>query len=191
MSYVQKVRDKFWITIGKPEKVFPARVEKYKQRGDSWKKEYDRGRRYTTPKGDEEYQFMNEQHSADSVPYEYIRETNKGSELSVLMPDRDVFVPFRHSFEKEDETVEIDYDLDQKNWYRWKEKEWRQTSEIVEEDEDSFFEENQTMIVFFAMGLFFLFSFYGYGEYLFSEMSRISENLRLAAEALEGAELPE
>ena len=180
MGLAQTVRDKFWVGIArKPAKVFPTRVVKYKKRGDNWKKEFDRGRKYTDPEtGEEEYQFMNEHHAADSVPYKYVRETSRGPELSVLMPDRDVFVPFRHSFElnNEDENkIELDYNLDQKNWYRWKENEWARTSQIVEEDNNSWLEENSTAIMVMMLGLGFLFSFYGFGEYIIGNLEQISQ----------------
>lgn len=192
MSVKQTIQDTFWAKImRKPGKVYPTRVEKYKKRGDGWKKEFDRGRKYTNPEtGEEEYQFLNEHHSADSVPYKYVRETSKGPELSVLMPDRDVFVPFRHSFETdEDGKIELDYNLDQKNWYRWKENQWERFSQIVEEDNSSWLEENGTALMWVMMGLGFLFSFYGFGEYIVGNLEQIAsgmpsdEALRELAEA--------
>jgi len=180
MSLKQTARDYLWVKLlRKPEKVYPARIEKYKKRGDTWKKEFDRGRKVTDPQtGDEEYEFLNEHNKADSVPYEYVRQTDKGPELSLLMPDRDVFIPFHHTFEKEGQGgINLEYSLDQKNWYRWKENEWQRTSQIVEEKKESWLKENSTAIMMVMMGLGFLFSFYGFGEYMMGNMDAIAQSM--------------
>lgn len=181
---ISGLAEKFWMKIGKPEKVYPVKVEKHKRRGEeNWVKQMDRGRTVVEDKG-KVFELMNEPHVNTKVPYSAFNNTADGSdEVTVLMPERDTVVPAETQIDPENEKIETV--VDTTAWETWAEQEFQDSAKIVETEEEKWWENRnvQAMMIFFGAGLFFVFLGVGYSYVINEAVMQELEKLRGSVDA--------
>lgn len=193
MGVLDNISKRFYMTIGKPEKVYPVSVEKYKRRGDDWVKVKDRGRTVTKEKG-KVFELMKENHIETNIPYSAFDKTSSGTdEATVLMPERDTVVPAKKNIKVEAEEGEtkgsIDLVVDIEAWENWAEQEFQDSAKIVETDEEAWWQDKtvQAMMIFFGAGLFFVFVGVGYSYAINEAVIQELQKLRGTVESREAA----
>jgi len=208
MGTIQNIMDRFWITVGKTEKVYPVQVEKYRVQGENIVFDsMDAGRTLVDDEGNKTFELKNEPYAEGMVSYQDFEETmDGGNRVALVMIDRDKFVPLRKNFdfsqetyldEEEQEMFEVDenaleYTLGVSTFLEWAEKDWQESSRIVETENAKWWQQEkfQAAILFVSAGLFFIFVGFAAGEtYLkdiAQEMSSLEQALKTAGSTLGG-----
>jgi len=119
MGWIQNFVDKFYMTIGKPEKVYPVKVEKHRIQGQNnfdgdladvniVKEGMDRGRTLVDDQGNMKFQLQNEPHAEGLVKYEdFNQDLEDTKHATVLMVDRQHFVPMPPQYQFVADTEDI------------------------------------------------------------------------------------
>jgi len=199
MGTIQNLADRFWMTIGKTEKVYPVTVEKHRVKGDTLVFDsMDRGRTLVDDSGQKTFELLNEPHAEGLVKYEDFEQTMGGSNrVAVAMIDRDKFVPMHknYNFDKEtylsDEILNeydveynaLEYTLGVSTFLEWAEKDWQDSSKIVETESEKWWQQEkfQAAILFVSAGLFFIFVGFAAGE---TYLKNLSEQMAQNTEAV-------
>lgn len=199
MGTIQNLADRFWMTIGKTEKVYPVSVEKHRVKGDTLVFDsMDRGRTLVDDSGQKTFELLNEPYAEGLVKYEDFEQTMGGSNrVTVAMIDRDKFVPLHknYDFSKEtylsDEILDeydvdynaLEYTLGVSTFLEWAESDWQDSSKIVETNSEEWWQQEkfQAAILFVSAGLFFIFVGFAAGE---TYLGKFSEQMAQNTEAL-------
>lgn len=196
MGTIQNLADRFWMTIGKTDKVYPVVVEKHRVKGDNTVvfDSMDRGRTLVDDEGQKTFELMNEPYAEGLVKYEDFQQTmGGGNRVSVAMIDRDKFVPLHknYNFDKDtylDQDVLDEYDVEYNaleytlgvsTFLEWAESDWQDSSRIVETQNDTWWQQEkfQAAILFVSAGLFFIFVGFAAGETFLKELSeKLAQN---------------
>jgi len=195
MGTIQNLADRFWMTIGKTEKVYPVVVEKHRVKGDTMVFDsMDRGRTLVDDDGDKTFELMNEPYAEGLVKYEDFEQTmGGGNRVTLAMIDRDKFVPMHkeYNFEKQtylDDNVLEEYDVEYNaleytlgvsTFLEWAENDWQDSSRIVETETEKWWQQEkfQAAILFVSAGLFFIFVGFAAGETYLKEIGeRLAQN---------------
>lgn len=185
MGFVNKITASFWIKVGKPEKVYPVKVNKYKRRGNDWIKQTDRGRTVEKDKG-KVFELMNEDHVETKIPYSAFNKRGDNlDEVDVLMPERDTVVPAETEISPEEE--KISKAVETTAWETWAEQEFEDSAEIVKTDEEPWYMDKRVhaLMIFFGAGLFFMFLGIGYSYVINEAVIQEIENLRTTIDAVD------
>jgi len=208
MGTIQNIMDRFWITVGKTEKVYPVQVEKYRVQGENIVFDsMDAGRTLVDDEENKTFELKNEPYAEGMVSYQDFEETmDGGNRVALVMIDRDKFVPLRKNFdfsqetyldEEEQEMFEVDenaleYTLGVSTFLEWAEKDWQESSRIVETENAKWWQQEkfQAAILFVSAGLFFIFVGFAAGETylkdLVEQMSNLEQALKTAGSTLGG-----
>lgn len=189
MGTIQNLADRFWMTIGKTEKVYPVTVEKHRVKGDTLVFDsMDRGRTLVDDSGQKTFELLNEPYAEGLVKYEDFEQTMGGSNrVAVAMIDRDKFVPMHKNYNFDKETYLSDDILDEYNveynaleytlgvstFLEWAESDWQDSSKIVETNSEKWWQQEkyQASILFVSAGLFFIFVGFAAGETYLGEFA--------------------
>lgn len=190
MGLIQNFVDKFYMRIGKPEKVYPVKVEKHRIQGQKDPSEIDgdvnivlegmdRGRTLVDDNGNMKFELLNEQHAEGLVKYEDFNQDLGDSKYAcVLMVDRKNFVPAQRtwSFDEDFEgsgVSELEYVLKTPRMKEMAINQFEEDSKIVETDEDKWWEnpKMQSAILFVGAGLFFVLASFAQGELYFKDLA--------------------
>lgn len=201
MGILQNFTDKIFMTIGKPEKVFPVKVEKHRVVNDSkgeptLKLEgLDRGRTLVDENGNKKFELLNERRAEGLVKYEDFNQ-DLGSEkyVSIAVTDRDTIVPLERSYnyvknieENEKNVNALEYALVTNRLKEWAISDYEQSAKIVETDNKEWWEQPklQAAMLFAGAGLFFIFLGYAAGEVLIPDLlEALQENTEATRELL-------
>jgi len=189
MGTIQNLADRFWMTIGKTEKVYPVVVEKHRVKGDTLVFDsMDRGRTLVDDSGQKTFELLNEPYAEGLVKYEDFEQTMGGTNrVAVAMIDRDKFVPMHKNYNFDKETylsddildeynVEynaLEYTLGDSTFLEWAESDWQDSSKIVETNSEEWWQQEkfQAAILFVSAGLFFIFVGFAAGETYLGEFA--------------------
>jgi len=189
MGTIQNLADRFWMTIGKTEKVYPVVVEKHRVKGDTLVFDsMDRGRTLVDDSGQKTFELLNEPYAEGLVKYEDFEQTMGGTNrVAVAMIDRDKFVPMHKNYNFDKETYLSDDILDEYNveynaleytlgvstFLEWAESDWQDSSKIVETNSEEWWQQEkfQAAILFVSAGLFFIFVGFAAGETYLGEFA--------------------
>lgn len=192
MGTMQNIADRFWMTIGKTEKVYPVIVEKHRVKGDDVVYDSrDRGRTLVNDQGRKTFELKGEPYAEGLVKYEDFEETMEGNNrVNIVMIDRDKFVPLKKNYnfsqetyiDEDDEILEtvevqedaLEYVLGVSTFLEWAENSWQDTSRIVETQEEKWWQQEkfQAAILFVSAGLFFIFLGFAQGEMYWGEVTQ-------------------
>lgn len=201
MGTIQNIADKFWMTIGKTEKVYPVEVEKHRVQGDEVIYDSrDRGRTLVNEEGTKTFELKGEPHAEGLVKYENFQDTVHGqNRVALVMIDRDKFVPLNKTYnfskdtylDEDDKVMDnveveenaLEYVLGVSTFLEWAENSWQDTSRIVETQEEKWWQQDkfQAAILFVSAGLFFIFLGFAQGEMYWGE---VTEQLGQNTEAM-------
>jgi len=199
MGTIQNIADRFWMMIGKTEKVYPVEVEKHRVKGDTLVYDgKDRGRTLVDDEGRKNFELLNEPYAEGLVKYEDFLDTKDGNRVALAMIDRDKFVPLQRKYDfskdtyldldedeiKNPENIEVEenaleYVLGVSTFLEWAEQDWQDTSRIVETQNEKWWEQEkfQAAMLFVGAGLFFIFIGFALGETFLKDVAeRLAEN---------------
>lgn len=189
MSVMQNLFDQFWLKIGKTEKVYPVKIKKHRLKGDDIVFEgIDRGRTLKDEQtGEKRFELAGEPFAEGIVNYEDFEKATNGEWVSVLMVNRDKFVPLKTNYNISKETYmdqeelqkfdvdqnALEYVLSVSSFLEWADKHIEQSWKITETEQEKWWQNStvQSAILFVGMGLFFVISFYGHGELYAKELA--------------------
>jgi len=199
MGTIQNLADRFWMTIGKTEKVYPVTVEKHRVKGNTLVFDsMDRGRTLVDDSGQKTFELLNEPYAEGLVKYEDFEQTMGGTNrVAVAMIDRDKFVPMHKNYDFDKETylsdeildeydVEynaLEYTLGVSTFLEWAESDWQDSSKIVETNSEKWWQQEkfQAAILFISAGLFFIFVAFAAGE---TYLGKLTEQMAQNTEAV-------
>ena len=202
MGILQNFTDKIYMTIGKPEKVFPVKVEKHRVVNDSDGKPtlklegLDRGRTLVDENGNKKFQLLNERRAEGLVKYEDFNQ-DLGSEkyVSIAVTDRDTIVPLERSYNYEKNIEDnaknvnaLEYALVTNRLKEWSISDFEQSAKIVETDNKKWWKQPklQAAMMFGGAGLFFIFIGYAAGEVMIPDLlEALQENTEATRELLD------
>jgi len=195
MGIIQNLSDKFWMKIGKTDKIYPVTVEKYRVVGDKIVfDEIDKGRTLVEEDGTKKFDLLNEPHAEGLVKYEDFQDTlSSGNFISLCMITRDEFVPLNKRFDTSvqsylsDEELEqydikhdaLEYVLGVSTYLNWAEQSFQDSAKIVETSTDKWYEQPkiQAAMLFVGAGLFFVLASVAQGELYYKDVAqRLAEN---------------
>jgi hypothetical protein len=190
MGIIQNLSDKFYMTIGKTDKIYPVTVEKYRVQGKTIVfDEIDKGRTLVQEDGTKKFDLLNEPHAEGLVKYEDFQDTT-GSDnfVSLCMITRDEFVPLNKKFdtsvssyigEEEREQYDISHDsleyvLGVSTYLNWAEQSFQDSAKIVETSDDKWYEQPkiQAAMLFVGAGLFFVLASVAQGELYYKDVAQ-------------------
>jgi hypothetical protein len=182
MGVIQNIADKFWMTIGKTQKVYPVQVEKHRVQGDEIVfDEMDRGRTMVDDQGNKHFELLNERKAEGLVKYEDFEKTKKGDNyVSLAMITRDKFVPLNREYNLSQDTYldedqlqdfdveenSLEYVLSVSTFLEWADQHIEQSWKITETDTEKWWQQPkmQSAILFIGAGLFFVLTAFAQGE---------------------------
>lgn len=185
MGIAQNIVDSFYMKIGKPEKVYPVKVEKHRLQGtdEEGEKEIvlegmDRGRTLVDDDGNKKFELLNEQRAEGLVKYEdFNQDLGQEHFASVLMVDRENFVPLTRSYNVDEDyegsgVSELEYCIKTPRMKEMAINQFEEDAKIVETSEDKWWQQQniQAAILFISAGLFFIFISISAGETYLGDM---------------------
>jgi len=196
MGFIQNAVDRFYMTIGKTEKVYPVQVEKHRIQGQKNPSQVDenvnitapvldRGRTLIDDQGNKKFELMNEPHAEGLVKYEdFNQDLENQPFVSVLMIDRETFVPGQRSWNFDDSfegsyVSELEYVLKTPRMKEMAVNQFEEDSKIVETNTEKWWQQPkiQSAILFVGAGVFFILAGFAQGELYFKEIGqKLGEN---------------
>jgi len=197
MGTLQNLADRFWITIGKTEKVYPVVVEKHQlidHGGDDGKTlkldGLDRGRTLIEDDGRKKFELMGEPNVEGFVAYEDFNQDLEGSKyVSVAIDDRDNILPLSRHYDINEDYEgsgigELEYCVQVNRRKEWAIRDFQESASIVESGTEKWWQQEkfQAAILFVSAGLFFIFVGFAAGE---TYLKEITDQLGQNTEALQ------
>lgn len=206
MGVMQRLYDSFWMKIGKTEKVYPVQIKKHRLKGGEIVFDgIDRGRTLKdSESGEKRFEISGEPFAEGIVNYEDFEKSSDGDWISVLMINRDKFVPLKTEYNIDKETYldeeelekfdieenALEYTLSVASFLEWADKHIEQSWKITETDSEKWWQSNaaQSAALFIGAGLFFVLLGVARGEFyvkpLAEQMSQLESALRQSGQSL-------
>jgi len=201
MGTLKNLADKFWMTIGKTEKVYPVLVEKHQMidhGGDDGKTlklvGLDRGRTLVQEDGRKKFELLGEPNVEGFVAYEDFNQDIEGSKyVSLAIDDRDNILPLSRHYNIDEDFEgtgigELEYCVQVNRRKEWAIRDFQESASIVESGTEKWWQKPkmQSAILFIGAGLFFVLMAFAASELYLKPFTDQLANLESALNNMQG-----